>query len=407
MNQLLVGIDVSKNTNAIYIMKPDGSKHSSFSVSNNLNGAKVLTDRVVKALNDLGMQGVKLGMEATSVYGDNLARYLRADDALCRYDRKVMMLNPKQVKKTKDTFNDLPKNDPTDAFVVAEVLRNGRIGHEIPSDDRFAALQVLTRGRYHTVLALVREKQNFMNHLFLKFSGLTQEKVFSDAFGATSLAIVEEFATADEIIDMSLDELAAFISKKSRNHFENPEEVAKAIRAAVSGSYRLPKTVADSVNRLLAISISTMRALERSIKAFDEEIERQISAIPNTLTSVPGVGPVYSAGIIAETGDVTRFGSHPSLAKYAGLTWSQHQSGDFEADDTKLIRSGNRYLKYYLCEAANKLRCYDADYRQFYAKKYHEVRKHQHRRALVLTARKFVRLVFRLLKDGTLYRPPR
>ncbi len=151
MNQLLVGIDVSKNTNAIYIMKPDGSKHSSFSVSNNLNGAKVLTDRVVKALNDLGMQGVKLGMEATSVYGDNLARYLRSDDALCRYDRKVMMLNPKQVKKTKDTFNDLPKNDPTDAFVVAEVLRNGRIGHEIPSDDRFAALQVLTRGRYQNL----------------------------------------------------------------------------------------------------------------------------------------------------------------------------------------------------------------------------------------------------------------
>lgn len=45
MNQLLVGIDVSKNTNAIYIMKPDGSKHSAFSVGNNFDGAKIYRPR--------------------------------------------------------------------------------------------------------------------------------------------------------------------------------------------------------------------------------------------------------------------------------------------------------------------------------------------------------------------------
>lgn len=90
MNQLFVGIDVSKNTNAIHIMKPDGSKHSAFSVANNLDGAKVLADRVAKALDDSGMQCVKLGLESTSVYGDNLARYLRSDDSLAGYDRKVL-----------------------------------------------------------------------------------------------------------------------------------------------------------------------------------------------------------------------------------------------------------------------------------------------------------------------------
>ena len=29
--------------------------------------------------------------------------------------------------------------------------------------------------------------------------------------------------------------------------------------------------------------------------------------IPNTLTSIRGIGPVYSAGIIAEIGDINRF----------------------------------------------------------------------------------------------------
>jgi len=38
--------------------------------------------------------------------------------------------------------------------------------------------------------------------------------------------------------------------------------------------------------------------------------------------------------------------------------------------------------------------------------KYNEVNKYQHKRALALTARKLVRLVFRLLKDNRLYIAP-
>lgn len=77
--------------------------------------------------------------------------------------------------------------------------------------------------------------------------------------------------------------------------------------------------------------------------------------LPNVLISIPGIGPVYSAGIIAEIGDINRFKNQAALAKYAGLAWQQHQSGDFEAQTTRMIHSGNRFLKYYLCEAAFSL----------------------------------------------------
>jgi hypothetical protein len=49
----------------------------------------------------------------------------------------------------------------------------------------------------------------------------------------------------------------------------------------------------------------------------------------------------------------------------------------------------------------------DAEYKAFYERKYHEVRKHQHKRAIVLTARKLVRLVVRLLTTNEPYRPRR
>ncbi|SHF83845.1 hypothetical protein SAMN02746089_02637, partial [Caldanaerobius fijiensis DSM 17918] len=58
-----------------------------------------------------------------------------------------------------------------------------------------------------------------------------------------------------------------------------------------------------------------------------------------------------------------------------------------------------------LVEAANCVRIHAKEYADFYCKKYNEVTKHQHKRALVLTARKLVRLVFALLSKGQIYQP--
>ncbi len=387
MNTLFVGIDVGSRDNAVYIMLPDGTKHSSFPVQNNLGGAQTISKRVVSALTDKNLNAVTIGMEATSVYGDNLMCFLREDGSLGRFERKLFVLNPKQVNKFKASYSDLPKNDPVDAFVIADSLRFGRIGSPVYMDDyRYKALQNLTRARFYAVQNLTREKQRFMNYLFMKCSGLAQEKIFSDNYGAAALAVFEEFETPDDLADMDVEELASFIAEKGKNRSPRPDEIAKEVQAAARGSYRLPKTVNDSVNQVLSISISSMRAMQAQIKALNREIVRQFENIPNTLTSVPGIGPVFSAGIIAEVGDINRFDGQAQLAKYAGLVWTQHQSGTFEAQHSRLIKSGNRFLKYYLCEAANSL-------------------EYQHKRALALTARKLVRLVFRLLKDNRLYKP--
>lgn len=406
MNQLFVGIDVGSRNNAVYIMLPDGSKHSSFPVQNNLGGAQLLSKRVVSALTEHNLSDVLLGLEATSVYGDNLVCFLREDGALGRFNKKIHVLNPKQVKKFKDAYPELPKNDAVDAFVIADNLRFGRISSAVYIDDyRYKALQNLTRARFFAVQNLTREKQRFMNYLFMKCSGLAQEKTFSNNYGAAALAVFEEFDTPDDLENMDLDELTAFISEKGKNRSQNPEKIAKAVQAAARGSYRLPETVNDSVNQVLSISISSMRAIQSQIKALDKGIERQFGNIPNTLTSVPGIGAVFSAGIIAEIGDIKRFDSNPALAKYAGLSWSQHQSGTFEAQNTRLIKSGNRFLKYYLCEAALALVRCDTEFKRYYDLKLKEVNKYQHKRALAFTARKLVRLVFRLLKDNRLYIP--
>ena len=406
VNQLFVGIDVSSKNNVTYLMKPDGSKHSSFSVQNNLGGAKLMSEKIVSALEATHLSDVVIGLEATSIYGDGLVCALREDGRLGRYQRKIHVLNPKQVKKFKDSYPDLPKNDWVDAFVIADHLRFGRIGKEVYMDDyRYKSLQTLTRARFDVVQNLMREKQHFANYLFLKCSGMAQDKDIANS-SATTIALMERFETVDELAYIDLDHLTDFIAESGRGRFADPAEKAKAIQAAAKNSYRLPVTVNNSVNQAMAVSIATMRALEKQIKVLDKAIEQQFQIIPNTLTSVPSIGKVYSAGIIAETGDIHRFNSQASVAKYAGLVWTQHQSGDFEAQHSKLIKSGNRYLRYYLLEAANSVRRCDSEFRRYYDLKFKEVNQFQHKRALALTARKLVRLVYRLLMDNRLYIPP-
>ena len=406
MNPLYVGIDVSSKSNVVYFMLPNGDKHSNFSVANSHDGSTQLVKRICSALTSESLDTVSIGLEATSVYGDNLVYFLREDASLASFNRKIHVLNPKQVNKFKESYNDLPKNDWIDSFVIADCLRFGRINKEVYIGDyHYKALQNLTRARYFAVCNLTKEKQRFMNVLFKKYSTMTQEKVFSDTFSTTALAVYDEFESAEALAYMDLQELTAFIIEKGKNRFPDPDAVAKAIQKAARSSYRLPKTVNDSVNQVLSISITSMKALESQIKEFDKAIAAQMKLLPNVLISIPGIGPVYSAGIMAEIGDINRFDNQAALAKYAGLAWTQHQSGNFEAQNTRLIHSGNRFFKYYLCEAAFSLVRCDKEYSDFSHLKYKEVNRCQHKRALALTARKFVRLVFRLLKDNRLYCP--
>ena len=75
----------------------------------------------------------------------------------------------------------------------------------------------------------------------------------------------------------------------------------------------------------------------------------------NPLLSVRGIGPVYAAGLLACIGNTKRFSTHNQIAKLAGLVWKRNQSGKFEAEERRLIRQADRYLRYYLVEAANSL----------------------------------------------------
>lgn len=405
-NTLFVGIDVSKRNNVVRFTDSDGETLTLFSVPNNQDGANTILEKLHDTLLNSDFIAISIGMESTSIYADHLAAFLRNDDFLKKWSIKVFVLNAKQVKAFKEAYPELPKNDNIDTLIIADYLRFGRISKEVNLDEKYIALRNLTRARFQAAQNLSREKTRFLDTLFYKFSSLDSSKVFSNTFGATSIAVISDFFSVDDINSMTLEELADFLMDKGKNKFDDPERIARELQAAARSSYRLSKSVNDSVNQLLAVRLVGIRSLQQQQKDLDKAIESYMQLFPAVLNSIPGFGPVYSAGILAEIADIHRFKDHAALAKYAGISWSRYQSGDYEAASTRLILSGNKYLKYYFLEATNKVRMHDAELKRYYQSKFKEVPKHQHKRALALTARKLVRLVYSLLSNNQLYIPP-
>jgi transposase len=402
-----VGLDVGRDEAVGCFLLEDGREPvPRWAAPNSPAGAAALVARLAALAEQHGVDELRIGLEATSLYWWHLAGALNDAPALAAYRPRVYALNPKLVHDFRQHYGALPKTDRADASVIAERVRFGRqLPPPFQVDVRYAPLQRLTRFRVHLAQTLAREKSYFLTFLFLKFSGFGQAAPFDDPFGATGGAVLEAFTT-EELAQAPLEDLAGYLAAKGRGRFKDPDALARTLQRAAQDSFRLDKVLDEPLTLVLGTTLATIRTLQAQLRAVDRTIARELKGLRRTLGSVPGLGPVWTAGLVAEIGDIHRFRDDAALAQYAGLAWKAHESGTFQAEDTALTKAGNRYLRYYLVEAANSVRVHCPEYTAYYQAKLRQSTKHAHKRALVLTARKLVRLVDALLRTDALYRPP-
>lgn len=413
MSTLFVGIDVSSKSNAVYAMDFDENKYIDAFFGNNQPGADELAGKIAGCMQKHPhLNTIIVALESTSVYSIHIANFLASCELLMPYKPYVYCLNPKMTANYRKSYVGMDKTDHLDAFLISDFARVGRTKKCEPwRGSQYLALKRLTRHRLHLVECITREKTYMVSNLYLKFSELQllddDSQPFSNIYGATSSAILTEFMSLQEIIDSPEEELLQFLAAKSRNRIADISKTYELLKKAAKDSYRLDKCMYEPLNVSLASSFNCIQTYQKEIKLIDRAIEKCINGMnPNAfliLKSIPGIGPVWAAGMLSEIGDITAFHSSDALAKYAGLTWLKNDSGDFVSEDNRVSKAGNTYLRYYLGEAANSVRKYIPEYAEFYSRKYAEVTKHQHKRALALTSRKFVRLVFGLLVKNQLY----
>jgi len=409
-NPLLVGVDVHRKTNVVCPMNISGREVGQrFNVDNNLPGTAAFVDKVSSLAEEGGYDAILVAAEATAMYWWHFFRTLDQDPVLNQRPVALFPVNARLTANFKKTYSDLDKTDLSDAFVIADRLRLGRdLPQPFTCDEPHMLVRFLTRHRFHLIRNLVREKAYFLAQLYLKASEYTHLKPFANIFGVTSRAIIQGYDSMEEIAALPFDQLTEIIDDLGKRRFADPTHNARRMQAVARDSYPLPEALQGPVNLILRQSLQHIAWLERQVKRTDTAISEAMKAIPHTLDTIPGLGPVFCAGIISEIGDLQRFGhDQAKVAKLAGLKWRKTQSADFQAQDTPMTHKGNRYLRYYFCEGANSVRMRDAEYGAYYKRKYNEVRTHQHKRAIVLTARKLVRLVVRLLTTNQPYQPRR
>jgi transposase len=152
-----------------------------------------------------------------------------------------------------------------------------------------------------------------------------------------------------------------------------------------------------------------MYALMDEIGAHQQRIEKKIAGhINNTalyriVSSIPGIGPVTGAAIIAEVGDFARFKTPSALVSYAGLYPRERSSGGVQRFGG-MSKEGSRTLRYSIIEASMRVRDTERSrnlYSHYDAAR--ERRKKKPKQARVVLAHKMLTIMWYLVKRGISY----
>jgi len=189
----------------------------------------------------------------------------------------------------------------------------------------------------------------------------------------------------------------------SHNHLPDVEEKAQRLHAVAVNSFPVPPHMIEPLNLVLRSTLEHIRFLEQQLGDTVAAIEQAFAGVRELawLMSIPGMGLILAACLLAELGPFDRFfdgtvtdpktghtraknarDAEASIAKWAGLWWPRHQSGTFEGEITRMAKDGNRYARYALIQLANCLREHSAEFAAYYDRKHAESKTHAHKRAL-------------------------
>ena len=386
---LFVGIDIAKRNHEASVIAQDGRVvRKAMRFANSQAGYNKFMD-MVRTLSE----PVVFGMEATGHYWLTLYTHLRNDGFT------VHVINPIQSDALRGMYIRKTKTDSVDSVIIADVIRFGRYCETSVEPGDLQAMCELCRQRFYIIdmaSDLKRKVIALLDQVFPEY-----EKLFSDSFGVSSMELLSQYTTPEEMLSVSSQQLAEVLEKASRGRLG--AEKAAEIQDAARNSFGIVMA-SSSFSLIIRQYIEQIRSLESSVDIFDTEIARLLSDFDTQLTTITGIGPTLAAVILSEIGgDIRRFSSPAKLAAYAGVDPTVKQSGDFSGTRMKMSKRGSPYLRRAIWLASTVAAFKDPAIHALYERKRAEGKDHM--TVIGHICRKMISIIFAVLRDNTPYVP--
>lgn len=385
-----LGIDIAKTNHVASLIGEDGSiLIRTIKFTNSSEGF----EKLLNSLKDYDLSQILCAMEATGTY------WLSLFSALTDKGFTVSVFNPYQIKSFRGVYNNRKqKNDIIDAILIANFLKfNGSINSALPNDD-LLSLKNLTRYRTNLVDNISKIKVQITGILDKVFPEYAN--IFSDTFGESSMQILLNCPTPNELLSFNTKKLSNMIDKASRGRFGTAK--VKEIKAIAKKSFGI-KFTGNACSFEIKQLINQIIFLEKQISELDVEINKIYSALDNHLTSIPGIGDTLAPIILAEIGDINNFDSPSKLTAFAGIDPTQNQSGTKDSINDKTSKRGSPYLRHAIYQAAFVASSKNETFKEYYQKKKSEGK--HHFVALAGIERKLLHIIYFVLKEKRDYRP--
>ena len=396
---LIVGCDIGSETHYIRAIDTRGRELSkgAFGFSNNAEGFANAKAWVLNlaAIND--KKQIVLGLEPTGHYWFALAAWMISNGI------SVVQVNPYAVKQSKEIEdNSQLKDDRKDPKIIANLVKDGNYGMPYLPEKLYADLRRLSMFRDQ----LTEDRIRNINRLHREMKIYFPE--YMDAFGkidgAFALEVLVKAPFPEDIVALGAEGLKEIWHKaklrgRGYNRAEEIIDYAKSSVGLTDGT--------DAGREAVKWFAEQIVKLDEKLKTIEEKLHKKCREIPNAgnILEINGVGENILSGILAEMGDIDRFDDVKEIQKLSGMSLVACSSGKHKGQ-TKISHRGRKRLRCWLFQAAKSAVSHADEFKKLHI--YYTTRAEnplKKMQSLIVIACKILRVIYTILKTGTMYDP--
>lgn len=380
--QKLVGIDVSKDSFTLAILSPEDGSFSTHTLS--------FSHKDLRRLPFLLNYPCRIAVESSGPYSTLLMGNLR------KMGLRPLLINPLRIKRFSSSLSlRLTKTDPIDARTIALLLASDHNTAPSPDPKRqsLAQLSRQVEALSQSIASLKNRIRQLLHTLFPELPN------HINPFSKSVLHLLLAFPSAQALSRASEEAIARAlrraVPKRGRKLSLSPHQLKELARRSIGLSDPAREALLQSLIRQLLL-------LEEEKRLLSQELIRRARELApcawETLLTIPGMGELSAATLIAEIGDISRFPGAKQLVAYAGLDPSVYESGKIRRR-SRISKRGNPHLRRILFILAQHV---VRRTRTFYAYFRRLRRKGKaYRQAMVAVAHKLLRVIYALLTKGS------